>query len=237
MRIFEVEGDSVEDIISQFTKQQNVPVDYIKYEVISAGSKGLFGIGKKNAKVKINYDEKEYVKKKSKLMLDELLEKAGFSEAHIEVESDNDKITLNISTDNPELLIGKSAGTLDALQYVFDKMMNLPEDSQIYLIIDVGFYRKKKAEENIAKALAMVEKVKKTGRPFKLSPMSSILRKEVHIALKGIDGISTISTGEGQLKQVSIIPDKPRESRGNRGYKSKFNNRKNPRYSKQGYSK
>ena len=40
MRIFEVEGDSVEEIISQFTKQQNIPADYISYEVIEQGSKG-----------------------------------------------------------------------------------------------------------------------------------------------------------------------------------------------------
>ena len=65
MRIFEVEGDSVEDIISQFTKQQNVPADYISYEVIEQGSKGLFGIGKKNAKVKIIYNELESVKSKT----------------------------------------------------------------------------------------------------------------------------------------------------------------------------
>lgn len=69
MRIFEVEGDSVEEIISQFTKQQNIPADYISYEVIEQGSKGLFGIGKKNAKLKITYNEAEYVRKKQNLCL------------------------------------------------------------------------------------------------------------------------------------------------------------------------
>lgn len=224
MRIFEVEGDSVEEIISQFTKQQNVPADYISYEVIEQGSKGLFGIGKKTAKVKITYNELEYVKKKAKLMLNELLEKAGFADAHVIAEESDNRLLLNIETETPELLIGKSAQTLDALQYVFDKMINLPEDSEISLIVDVGFYRKRRVEENVAKALAMAEKVKKSGRPFKLAPMSSILRKEIHIALKNVPGVTTISTGEGPLKQVSIVPDKPRNSKG------RFNNRRNHRY-------
>ncbi|HIZ89742.1 MAG: RNA-binding cell elongation regulator Jag/EloR [Candidatus Mucispirillum faecigallinarum] len=224
MRIFEVEGDSVEDIISQFTKQQNVPADYISYEVIEQGSKGLFGLGKKSAKVKISYNEAEYIKRKAKLMLNELLEKAGFTDAHVSVEQTDNRIILNIETETPELLIGKSAQTLDALQYVFDKMINLPEDSEISLIVDVGFYRKRRVEENVAKALAMAEKVKRSGRPFKLAPMSSILRKEIHIALKNVPGVSTISTGEGPLKQVSIVSDKPRNNRG------RFNNRRNNRY-------
>lgn len=224
MRIFEVEGDSVEDIISQFTKQQNVPADYISYEVIEQGSKGLFGLGKKSAKVKISYNEAEYIKRKAKLMLNELLEKAGFTDAHVSVEQTDNRIILNIETETPELLIGKSAQTLDALQYVFDKMINLPEDSEISLIVDVGFYRKRRVEENVTKALAMAEKVKRSGRPFKLAPMSSILRKEIHIALKNVPGVSTISTGEGPLKQVSIVSDKPRNNRG------RFNNRRNNKY-------
>ncbi len=224
MRIFEVEGDSVEDIISQFTKQQNVPADYISYEVIEQGSKGLFGLGKKSAKVKISYNEAEYIKRKAKLMLNELLEKAGFTDAHVSVEQTDNRIILNIETETPELLIGKSAQTLDALQYVFDKMINLPEDSEISLIVDVGFYRKRRVEENVAKALAMAEKVKRSGRPFKLAPMSSILRKEIHIALKNVPDVSTISTGEGPLKQVSIVSDKPRNNRG------RFNNRRNNKY-------
>ena len=66
MRVFEVEGDSVEEIISHFMKEKDVPSDFIKYEVVEQGSKGLFGLGKKTAKVKINYNEVEHVKKKGK---------------------------------------------------------------------------------------------------------------------------------------------------------------------------
>ena len=228
MRIFEVEGDSVEEIISQFTKQQNIPADYISYEVIEQGSKGLFGINKKNTKVKITYNEAECVKKKAKLILNELLEKAGFTDAHVSVEENDKRLLLNIETETPELLIGKSAQTLDALQYIFDKMINLSEDSEISIIVDVGSYRKRRVEENVAKSLAMAEKVKKSGRPFKLAPMSSILRKEIHIALKNVPGITTISTGEGPLKQVSIVPDKPRNGKG------RFNNkRRNYRYNRE----
>ena len=123
MRIFEVEGESVEDIISQFSTQKDVTSDYITYEVIEQGSKGLFGLGKKTAKVKISYNEVEHLKKKGKLLLNELLDKAGFSDAHVLAEDSNNRIILNIETETPELLIGKSAQTLDSIQYIFDKMI------------------------------------------------------------------------------------------------------------------
>lgn len=227
MRIFEVEGDSVEEIVAHFMKEKDVPSDYIKYEVMEQGSKGLFGLGKKTAKVKISYNEVEHVKKKGKLLLNELLEKAGFADAHVTAENNDNRVILNIETDTPELLIGKSAQTLDALQYVFDKMINLPEDTSVSLIVDVGYYRKRRVEENVSKALAMAEKVKRSGRPFKLAPMSSIIRKEIHIALKSIPGITTISTGEGPLKQISIVSEK---SKGNNrrfnGNKRNFRNKK-----------
>lgn len=228
MRIFEVEGDSVEEIVSLFMKEKDVSSDYIKYEVIEQGSKGLFGLGKKTAKVKITYDEVEHIKKKGKLLLNELLEKAGFADAHVSAENNDNRIILNIETDTPELLIGKSAQTLDALQYVFDKMINLPEDTSVSLIVDVGYYRKRRVDENVSKALAMAEKVKRSGRPFKLPPMSSIIRKEIHIALKSIHGITTISTGEGPLKQVSIVSEKTRSN--NRRFNG---NKRNFRHNKE----
>ena len=43
-----------------------------------------------------------------------------------------------------------------------------------------------------------------------------------------VPGITTISTGEGPLKQVSIVPDKPRNGKG------RFNNkRRNYRYNRE----
>ena len=95
MRIFEVEGDSVEEIVAHFMKEKDVPSDYIKYEVMEQGSKGLFGLGKKTAKVKISYNEVEHVKKKGKLLLNELLEKAGFADAHVTAENNDNSVRGN----------------------------------------------------------------------------------------------------------------------------------------------
>ncbi|MDE7168836.1 MAG: single-stranded DNA-binding protein, partial [Mucispirillum sp.] len=163
------------------------------------------------AKVKIKYDEGGHIKRKAKIVLNELLYKIGFADAHVSSEDGGDgRIIFNIDTDTPEILIGKSAQTLDAIQYIFDKIINLPEDSDVVLTVDVGYYRKKKVEETVDKALSLAEKVKKTGRSVKMPPMAAIIRKEVHIALRNIPGVNTVSFGDGQLKQLSIVPEKVR---------------------------
>lgn len=215
MIVFEVEGDSVEEILSSFVEEKNIPREYLDYEVIEQGSKGLFGLGKKPAKIKIKYNNEEHIKRRAKVILNDLLEKAGFTEAHVAVNIEDDKVLLNIETDMPELLIGKSAQTLDSLQYILDKLLNQPEENEVIVIVDAGGYRKRKTEKTVSLAKSLAEKVKRTGRPAKLLPMPAIIRKEVHIALKEIPGISTTSFGEGQLKQVSIIPEK-RQNGGSR---------------------
>lgn len=209
MRVYEVEGDTPEEIIALFMKQKDIPKDYIEYEVVESGSKGLFGIGKKVAKVKITYNEAEHVKRKSRMVLADILEKCGFHDAHIEAKVDGENVVLNIETAEPDTLIGKTAQTLDALQYIMDKIMK-SEDMAATVTVDVGGYRKRAGAQNIDKARQLAEQAKKTGKTMKLRPMSTMMRKEVHIALKEIEGISTMSIGEGSIKQLCIVPDKKR---------------------------
>lgn len=225
MRVFEVEGESPEVIVSQFIKEQNIPSEYIEYDIIEAGSKGLFGIGKKNAKIKIKYNDSEHIKRKSRMMLSDLLEKAGFTDVHITTDIKNNKILLNIESDYTELLIGKQAQTLDAIQYLLDKMIKLDENSDLIVNVDVASYRQRTVEKHLEKALSLAEHVKKTGKSIKLPPMTTMIRKEIHIALKNISGITTISSGEGQIKQICIVCEK----KGNPTNRRRFNNNRKPR--------
>lgn len=209
MRIYEVEGESAEEILAQFMKQRDIPKDYIEYTVIEEGSKGLFGIGKKMAKLKITYNDAEHFKRKARMMLADILEKMGFSDAHIEAKVENDTVVLNIETSNQDALIGRTAQTLDALQYILDKVIRT-DDVVPLVTVDVGGYRKRVSAQNIQKAKQLAEQAKKTGKTMKLRPMTTIMRKEVHIALKEVEGVSTMSIGEGNIKQLCIVPDKKR---------------------------
>lgn len=222
MKYYEVEGESPEIILSQFLNQQNIPAEYVEHDVIDAGSKGLFGIGKRKAKITIKYNDEEHIKRKARIMLSEMLEKAGFDDVHISASGQDGKINLNIETSYSDLLIGKMAQTLDALQYLTDKMFKQDEESSVTIIVDVAGYRQRMVEKNVEKAISLAEQVKRTGRSVKLPPMTTMIRKEIHIALKNIPGITTVSSGEGQIKRICIISEK----KGNSGRKTRHNNHK-----------
>lgn len=224
MRYFEVEGDSPNELLEQFLIQQKVSKEFVEVEIIEPGSKGILGIGKKPAKIKIKFDDREFLLRKSKLYLSEILDKAGFAHYHIEVKDRNPDFILNIMTDDSNVLIGKSALTLDSLQYLIDRILKLDEQTDIRILVDVDDYRKRVIEPLKDKALKLAHGVKKSGKPAKLPPMVTIARREVHIVAKSVPGVSTVSHGDGQIKALTIMPDRPskggqRPPRGNGGNK------------------
>lgn len=208
MRYFEVEGDSPNEILDAFLTQQKLPKDYVEMEIVDAGSKGILGIGKKPAKVKIKFDDHEYYRRRAKLYLSDILDKAGFENYHIEVKDHNPDIIFNIQADDSNLLIGRSAVMLDSLQYLVDRVFKIDSASDIRLLVDVDNYRERVVEPLKEKAVRLAQSVKKSGRPAKMSPMATVVRREIHMAAKTVPGVSTVSHGEGIVKTITILPDR-----------------------------
>ncbi len=227
MRYFEVDGDSPAEILNQFLIQQQVPREFVELEVIDPGAKGILGIGRKPAKVKIKFDDHEYLKRKAKLYLSEILNKAGFDNYHIETKDLHPDCVLNILSDDSNLLIGKSALTLDSLQYLMDRVLRCDDETDIRILVDVDNYRERVIAPLKEKAVRLAQSVKKNGRPAKMPPMATIVRREIHIAAKTVPGISTVSYGDGQIKSVTIMSDKkPKQQQQSRGPRRHDNNRK-----------
>ncbi|MGA1846117.1 RNA-binding cell elongation regulator Jag/EloR [Deferribacter abyssi] len=207
MRYYEVEGSTVDEAINNFLLQHKIPREYIEIEIIEKGSKGLLGFGKKNAKIKIKFDDNEYLKRRSKVILAEILEKAGFEDFRIELIEDYPNYTLNIHSPDSSLLIGKMGQTLEALQFLLERLLNIDEKSDIKIFVDVENYRKRVIEDLKNRAIELAKKVKKTRRVEKLPPMIPMVRKEIHTALKSISGVRTESYGDGNIKTIYIIPE------------------------------
>jgi spoIIIJ-associated protein len=208
MKYFEIEGASPEEALNNFINETNYPKDFLTYEIIDEGKKGFLGIGKKRALIKILFNDIEYSKRKAKLILSDLLEKAGFQDFRIETKEEGENYILNIVSPDSNLLIGKMAQTLDALQYLLDKMIYKDLSSDLNIIVDVENYRFRVVKHLKDKAAKLASKVKKTGRPERLSPMVTIIRKEIHMAIKSIPGVKSNSSGNGNIKALYIIPEK-----------------------------
>jgi spoIIIJ-associated protein len=207
MKYFEAEGKTAEQAIDNFLAENDIPKDYVETEILEAGSKGFLGFGSKNALVKIKFNDTEFYSRKARLTLSEILEKAGFADYSIEIKERHPDVVLNIISPDSKLLIGKNAQTLDSFQFILNRMISWQSHDMTF-IVDVEDYRERVVENLKEKALKLAKTVKRTGKPIKMAPMVTMVRKEIHMVLKDVQGISTVSKGEGHLKEILIVPER-----------------------------
>ena len=127
-------------------------------------------------------------------------------EATVSGSYSNGKVSLVIAGDTSGLLIGRKGKTLDALQYIVNKITNKNADRKIKVIIDSENYRQRRVDSLTQMALKIGNKAKKFKKPFSTSPLNPHDRRIVHLALKNVEKLETRSRGEGLHKRVVVIP-------------------------------
>ena len=127
-------------------------------------------------------------------------------EATVHAENNDGKITLLIEGDRSGLLIGRKGKTLDALQFIVNKIVNKALDRKISVVVDSENYRKRREEVLSEMAVRMGEKAKRIKKPVTTTPLNPHERRIIHLALKEDGQLDTKSRGEGLLKRVIIIP-------------------------------
>jgi len=127
-------------------------------------------------------------------------------EATVDGSRDERRINLRIQGDPTGLLIGRKGNTLDALQFLVNKIVSKGLDKKIDVAIDSGNYRRRKEDSLTQLALKMGDKAKRIKKPVTTDPMNPHDRRLVHLALKDDENLETRSRGEGLMKRVVIIP-------------------------------
>lgn len=127
-------------------------------------------------------------------------------------------VNLNIEGDKTGLLIGRKGKTLDALQFIVNKIVNKSLEKRSRVIIDSENYRLRRQEFLVQMALKMGDKAKKIKRPVTTNLLNPHDRRIVHLALRDDDELGTKGKGEGILKKVVIIPRKYGSSRASRAH-------------------
>ena len=154
-------------------------------------------------------------------VLERILELMGES-AKIEVVNDKraDNLELNIKGDGSGLLIGRHGQTLDALEYVVNRVLaRRLKDAATPISIDTESYRARRRRQLHRMALAKGEQAKREHTAVALDPMPPRDRRIIHLALKDDPLVTTRSSGEGFLRSVEIMPvDERREGPGVRGH-------------------
>jgi spoIIIJ-associated protein len=143
----------------------------------------------------------------AKSVLEELLAKMGL-ETKVAASDDGERITLDVSGPETGLVIGKKGATLDALQYLVNKIVSqkVDEEESKPINLDCEGYRMRRAESLVELAHRLAEKARRTGKPVAVDPMSPADRRVIHVALADVEGLTTRSEGEGIHRHLVIIP-------------------------------
>jgi len=137
------------------------------------------------------------------------------NQATVEVKDENkDRIRLEIHGDKTGLLIGKRGQTLDALQYLVNKMVNQNADSSKRIEVDMEQYRKRREQSLRNMATRLGEKVKRKKKPITIEAMNAHDRRIIHLTLKNDQSLETRSVGKGEMRKLVIHPTHAARSKG-----------------------
>jgi spoIIIJ-associated protein len=105
------------------------------------------------------------------------------------------------------LLIGHRGQTLDALEYLLNRMVTRNEEGEARFVLDAEGYRERRRKSLESLALHLGERVKRRRKIVTLSPLSPRDRRIIHLALQGDPLVTTKSMGRGYFRRLSILPE------------------------------
>jgi spoIIIJ-associated protein len=228
METYEFEGKTTEEAIQNAARELNLPVEELSVDVIEPGSAGIFGlVGGRKAKIKVTLktpseleeeeeeEEQEPGERReepqendvnfAKRTVEEILALIPV-EATVAASRGEGRITLKVQGDRSGLLIGRKGKTLDALQFLVNKIVSKALDKKIDVVIDSENYRRRREDSLTQLALKMGDKAKRIKKPVTTNPMNPHDRRLIHLTLKDDEQLETRSRGEGLMKRVVIIP-------------------------------
>ncbi len=134
--------------------------------------------------------------------------------AAVTVEEKAKRLLYRVSGGNSAVLIGKKGQTLEAIQYLVEKIVNKKSDHRIRVQVDVEGYLDNRQKRLEKMALRLSEKVKQGKKPVTVGNLNAHDRRIVHLALKGDTNVRTQSMGDGFYRKLVIYPK--RNSRKNK---------------------
>ena len=221
MKSVETEGKTVEEAINKACEELKASPEELDIEVLTNSSSGFLGlVGTKRAQIRATRKDTPILAPKdagfvssnaaaetAKKTLQDLLGLLGI-EAGVELREEPERILLNIQGDGSGLLIGRKGQTLDALEYLINKIVHKGAEDKKRIVVDTENYRSRREESLARLAHRLADKAKQLGRPVTISPMNAHDRRLIHLALQDDKTLRTRSTGTGLYRKVVISPEK-----------------------------
>lgn len=142
-------------------------------------------------------------------LLDTMLGYLGFVVQIDETRSEGGNLTLQIYTEESARLIGRDGETLEAIQFLLNRLIQAANRDAEKVIVDCEHYRSMREDKIVQRVRDLAERVRASGRSLQLEPMNSYERRIVHNAFKDDPDVGTWSPSDSaRIKQITLVKRK-----------------------------
>jgi spoIIIJ-associated protein len=147
-----------------------------------------------------------------KELLDTMLGYLGFVVEIEETQSEGGNRTLQIYTEESARLIGHEGETLEATQFLLNRLVQAKDREAEKIIVDCEMYRSMREDKIVHRVRELAERVRISGRSLQLEPMNSYERRLVHNAFKDDPDVATWSPNDSaRIKQITLLKRQPKK--------------------------
>jgi spoIIIJ-associated protein len=221
----EVSAATVEAAIEAALQQLGATQDNVEIEVLDAPRQGVLGVGARDARVRVTRRAPQAASSSVQSppprapsatleeqssaateILTRILELMGEQAQVGQLQADAESIELEIKGDGSGILIGRHGQTLDAMEYLVNRILARRIKDAVTITLETESYRARRRQQLHRMALQMGERAKRDHAPVKLEPMPPRDRRVIHLALKDDPMLTTRSEGEGFIRSIEIVP-------------------------------
>ncbi|MBI3015310.1 MAG: KH domain-containing protein [Candidatus Tectomicrobia bacterium] len=208
----EEEGKSIDEAIERALSRLRARREEVVVEVLEENRPLLGFFGSANVRIRVGRTPTTSAVQRAVEILEALLQRMGVN-GTAQGQEENGTVSLKILSSDGGLLIGRHGETIDALQYLVNRIVNRRAvgGERTRVVIDTAEYRERRIERLQSLARKAAQEVKSSGKAVTLAPMSSWDRRVIHLSLKNDRFVETFSTGDGDHRQVMIALLRRRE--------------------------
>jgi spoIIIJ-associated protein len=191
----------------------------VQFEVVAEGERGILGVGYEPARVVAHLPaeaadaaaaatgEETGQAGEARALVARIVATLGV-DAEVDAREEPEAIVVTCSGPDVGLLIGRHGQTIDAIQYLLNAVgWRAFGEERKEVIVDAAGYRARRKGTLEALALRVAERVRESGEPEELEPMTAVERKVVHLSLKDVAGVGTASEGTEPNRYVVVLPE------------------------------
>lgn len=203
LKSIEVSGKTEDDAVQAALNQLGMQRDEVSVEIIERAKAGFLGLKSSPARVRVSYECDLSNGERVESFLTGLFLRMGIA-AKPEITEEDGVVCVNLTGEDPGILIGRRGETLDAIQHLTNYVVNRNAAGRVRVNIDTENYRERRNEALERLAEKVASKVIKYRRNMTLEPMNSYERHIIHTALQDTENVTTYSVGSEPNRRIVV---------------------------------